>query len=132
MRSLRMVMPAAMLLLVLVACSSGTPAASHASVAPMLSPSPAPGGGQGGGDTPTPAAPAPVAQAVVAAPAPASIAVTFSGLRAGTYPVHLHSICSGRASFHITVVQSLVVGAAGRGTIAVPSSYFGRGLCLIV
>jgi hypothetical protein len=132
MRSLRLVVAAAMLLMVMVACSSGTPAASQ-----TLSPSPASGGGHGGDHaptsaTPTPAVTTPIAQAVAAAPAPTSIAVTFSGLRAGTYPVHLHSICSGRASFHITVVQSLVVGAAGRGTIAVPSSYFGRGLCLIV
>jgi hypothetical protein len=61
-----------------------------------------------------------------------SIAVGFSRLAAGTYPVHLHSICSGRQSFHITVVQSLAVGPDGRGTIHVPSSYFGRHLCLIV
>jgi hypothetical protein len=46
--------------------------------------------------------------------------------------VHLHSICSGRQNFHITVVQSLAVGLNGRGTIYVPTGYFGRGLCLIV
>jgi hypothetical protein len=69
---------------------------------------------------------------VAAAPAPTTIAVSFRGLPAGSYPVHVHSICSGRQSFHITVVQSLGVGSGGGGTIDVPSSYFGRGLCLIV
>ena len=63
---------------------------------------------------------------------PASIAVFFSGLRSGTYPVHVHSRCSGSPSFHIVVVQSLRVGSIGSGAIQVASSYFGRGLCLIV
>lgn len=58
--------------------------------------------------------------------------MNFSGLPVGTYPVHVHSICSGRQSFHVTVVQNLGVGSSGRGTIDVPSSYFGRGLCLVV
>lgn len=57
--------------------------------------------------------------------------VTFAGLPAGTYPVHVHSICSGSQAFHIAVMPSLVV-RAGTGTVAVPSGYFGRGLCLIV
>ncbi|HEV2217747.1 MAG TPA: hypothetical protein VGV88_09245 [Candidatus Dormibacteraeota bacterium] len=61
-----------------------------------------------------------------------TVPVTFTGLRAGIYPTHLHSRCSGSASFHITVLQTLVVGANGAGTIQVPSSYFGRGLCVIV
>ena len=64
--------------------------------------------------------------------APDTVSVTFTGLQAGSYPAHLHSRCSGSASFHITVLQTLVVGANGDGTIQVPSSYFGRGLCVIV
>jgi hypothetical protein len=56
----------------------------------------------------------------------------FYGLRAGTYPVHLHSRCSGSQGFHITVLQSLRANAGGRGSINVQRSYFGRGLCLIV
>ena len=57
--------------------------------------------------------------------------VVFSGLATGTFPVHLHSRCSGSQQFHVTVLQSLVV-RQGRGVISVPSGYFGRGLCLIV
>jgi len=45
--------------------------------------------------------------------------------------VHLHSICNGAQNFHITVLQSLVVGMGG-GSIQVPSGYAGRGLCVIV
>jgi hypothetical protein len=58
--------------------------------------------------------------------------VYFSGLPAGTFPTHLHSQCSGAQTFHVTVLQSLVVNGAGAGAIAVPSGYFGRGLCVIV
>lgn len=57
--------------------------------------------------------------------------VAFSGLPNGTYPVHLHSACSGSQQFHITVLGSLAV-RQGAGAIAVPSGYFGRGLCVIV
>jgi len=57
--------------------------------------------------------------------------VGFSRLPSGTFPTHLHSRCSGSQSFHITVLQSLVV-RAGTGTIQVSSAYFGRGLCVIV
>ena len=59
-------------------------------------------------------------------------AVVFYGLRAGTYPVHLHSRCNGSQGFHITVMPSLRVAASGRGSIDVGSSYFARALCLIV
>jgi hypothetical protein len=58
--------------------------------------------------------------------------VAFSSLSTGTYPVHLHSRCNGSQGFHITVLQSLRIGAGGSGGIDVPSAYFGRGLCLIV
>jgi hypothetical protein len=124
----RLVMPAAMLFMTMqVACSNGTPAASNVSESSAL-PSSAPSQSLA---PPAPETPSP-APTPAAAAAPTSIAVSFSGLPVGTYPVHVHSICSGRQSFHITVVQSLGVGAGGRGTIDVPSSYFGRGLCLIV
>ena len=59
--------------------------------------------------------------------------VYFSGLPAGTYPVHLHSICSGAQNFHIAVLQTLGVHeGVGTGNIQVRSGYFGRGLCIIV
>ena len=58
--------------------------------------------------------------------------VFFSGLPAGTYATHLHSACNGSQNFHVTVLDSVVVGASGSGSIAVPSGYFGRGLCVIV
>jgi hypothetical protein len=45
---------------------------------------------------------------------------------------HLHSICNGGQAFHITVLPNLGVRAGGAGAISVPSSYFGRGLCVIV
>jgi Cu-Zn family superoxide dismutase len=58
--------------------------------------------------------------------------VTFTGLHMGTFPVHLHSRCNGSQSFHITVLDNLVVNSSGSGTVAVPAGDFGRGLCLIV
>ena len=57
--------------------------------------------------------------------------VTFTGLPDGSYVTHLHSTCSGAQTFHITVLQTLVVHARS-GTIEVSSGYFGRGLCVIV
>jgi hypothetical protein len=106
MRSHRLVMPAAMLVMtMLVACSNGTRTASNAFESPAL---------------------------LSSTPSQSPASPCFSGLPVGTYPVHVHSICSGRQNFHITVVQSLGVGSGGRGTIDVPSSYFSRGLCLIV
>jgi hypothetical protein len=60
------------------------------------------------------------------------VTVAFSGFRAGTYPVHLHSRCNGRQNFHIAVLSSLHETSGGRGAISVPASYFSRGLCLIV
>ncbi|MDQ6878305.1 MAG: hypothetical protein M3082_11585 [Candidatus Dormibacteraeota bacterium] len=63
---------------------------------------------------------------------PGAIAVSFSGLKAGTYPVHLHSACNGSQSFHIAIEQSLVIDRGGNGKVTVTSSNFGRGLCLIV
>jgi hypothetical protein len=59
------------------------------------------------------------------------MAVGFTGLPSGSYITHLHSICNGSQSFHITVLQTLVI-RGGSGSIQVPSGYFGRGLCVIV
>jgi len=91
-------------------------------------------------DSPVPEAsgPTPTTLPPTAPPSPrptqpsATVAVAFSGLRPGTYAAHLHSRCSGNQSFHITVLQSLRVAIGGRGSIEVPRSYFGRGLCVIV
>jgi hypothetical protein len=106
------------------ACTSTAPAtsgraASLASVSALPSPS----------QLPSPAA-SPSASPAVAQPS--MVAVNFSGLLGGTYPVHLHSRCSGSQSFHLTVLETLQITSAGTGSIYVPSSYFRRGLCLIV
>jgi hypothetical protein len=101
------------------ACSSGSPPTSDLLPSPaQLSPSPSP--------LPQVESPAPRARP------PASRAVVFSGLRPGTYPVHLHSRCNGSQGFHIIVLGSLRVEARGSGSINVSSSYFSRGLCVIV
>ena len=63
---------------------------------------------------------------------PADLVVAFSRLPSGTYPVHVHSRCSGNQAFHIVVVESLRITSGGSGSIEVPRGYFGRGLCLIV
>lgn len=63
---------------------------------------------------------------------PTTMPVFFSALPAGTFTTHLHSICNGSQNFHVTVLDNLVVGASGSGSIEVPSGYFGRGLCVIV
>lgn len=104
-----------------VSCSSATPVGSAPSQAPVTT-SPVPA---------TSPSASPLSAAAAIAP-PADVTVAFSGLRAGTYPVHVHSRCSGNQAFHIVTVESLRVGSAGTGSIAVPRGYFGRGLCLIV
>ena len=92
----------------------------------------------GGAITPqTPPAVAPSAPpapqpATATPPAPSSYSVSFSGLAPGTYPVHLHSACNGSQSFHIAVLQSLVISPGMSGSIAVSAADFGRGWCLIV
>jgi hypothetical protein len=79
------------------------------------------------------AAPTPAAVAAApAAPPPDFLPVSFSGLRPGSYPVHLHTICNGTQSFHITVLGTLGVSAGGSGSIQVASGYFNRGWCVIV
>jgi hypothetical protein len=90
--------------------------------------------------SPVPASSSPSPIPVHLAPSPSPIpakpsltkAVVFHGLRAGTYPVHLHLRCNGSQGFHIIVLQSVRVAASGRGSIDVRSTYFGRSLCLIV
>jgi hypothetical protein len=113
-------------LMVLCACVGATPmAAAPASPAPspeQAIPSPAP----------RPPAPATSRPSAPAPRPPSTIAVRFAGLPFGTYHVHLHRVCSGNQAFHITIVPSLSVSRAGTGVINVASSYFGRGLCLIV
>jgi Cu-Zn family superoxide dismutase len=64
--------------------------------------------------------------------AAAAMNVTFTGLRQGTFPVHLHSRCNGSQTFHIAVLGDLVVNAAGSGSISVPEPDFGHGWCVIV
>jgi hypothetical protein len=77
-------------------------------------------------------APLPQPSVSPSVPRSSTVAVAFSGLAAGTYPVHLHSRCYGSQSFHIAVVETLQITSGGTGSIYVPTSYFGRGLCLIV
>jgi hypothetical protein len=107
---------------VAAACSSGAEPTSAVAASPLpvfASPSPIPVH-----FAPSPS-PTPTKQSLTRA-------VVFYGLRAGSYPVHLHSRCNGSQGFHITVLQSLRVSTGGRGAIDVRTSYFGRGLCLIV
>lgn len=58
--------------------------------------------------------------------------VYFTGLPAGSYPVHLHNRCNANQAFHITVIGYLAVESNGQGAISVPAQDFGRGWCLIV
>jgi hypothetical protein len=103
------------------ACSSAVSAVSRPTQSPVAaSPS-------------TPSSPSASPESAGAALArPSDVKVAFSGLRAGTFPVHVHSRCSANQAFHIVVVESLRVNSMGTGAIEVPRGYFGRGLCLIV
>jgi hypothetical protein len=110
---------AALFLMAVASCSSGMP---HAS-APVESP---PTASRSVGPSASPAS-------ASAALAPsANVPVSFSGLPGGTYPVHIHSRCSGNQAFHIITIESLRVSSGGGGSIEVPRGYFGRGLCVIV
>ena len=114
------------------ACGTASPASQRAAAPSPAATTSAPVESASPSASPVTPSPSPSASPVAApAPRPATIAVTFTGLRSGTYPVHIHSICNGSQAFHIVVVQSLV-SMGGTGTIGVPSGYFGRGLCLIV
>lgn len=106
----------------LVACGSTQGPTASAPSPSLPSPSPSATALPSPSPSPSPAAPA---------PRPSAYPVVFSGLPNGTYPVHLHSACSGSQQFHITVLQSLVV-RQGAGGISVPAGYFGRDLCVIV
>jgi len=124
MKAIGCALSASVLLLVVQACAApprvGAAAPSPAVSSPAAEPVPAP---------------SPTASPVKAgAPpaAPATLPVAFFGQPAGTYPVHLHSACNGTQKFHLTVLQGLSVGGDGSGSVEVPSSYFGRGLCVIV
>jgi hypothetical protein len=121
------------LVFVLTAC--GTVASRPAlqpSPSPTASPTPSPSPSPSPTASPTPSpSPNPSPSASPQAQAPSSTSVTFAGLPNGSYVAHLHSICNGAQSFHITVLQELTV-RGGTGTIQVPSGYFGRGLCVIV
>jgi len=112
---------AALSLAAVASCSSATPPAS-APVESAAKASPSPSASQS-------ASPASAAGAL--AP-PANVAVSFSGLPGGTYPVHVHSRCNGNQAFHIITIESLRVNSVGGGSVEVPRGYFGRGLCLIV
>jgi hypothetical protein len=122
---------AAALLLVVQACGSAPSASAAPPPTAVASPSAEPSPTPIPSLSPPPAPPPPAKPEPVPA-VPASLPVSFYALPTGMYPVHLHSVCSGAQNFHVTVVQSLSVGSGGSGSIQVPSSYFGRGLCVIV
>jgi hypothetical protein len=119
--------------LVAAACSSASPAAASQAVSPAqatqrsASPSTLPVQPSRSPSSP-PMQPSPTPSPVQAS----TVMVAFSGWRAGTYPVHLHSRCNGSQGLHITVAQNLRVASGGTGAIGVPRAYFGRGLCLII
>lgn len=69
----------------------------------------------------------------VKAPSPPSaLPIGFSNVPPGTYAVHLHSMCSGRQTYHLAYLPDLAVGSAHTGQILVPAADFGRGWCVIV
>jgi hypothetical protein len=106
----------------MVACGAGTAGQLPNPVQPPARTTPSPQV-PNASPSPTPAEPVVV---------PATITVSFTGLKLGSYPVHLHLACNGAQSFHIAIEQSLVIDRGGSGRISVASSNFGRGLCLIV
>ena len=120
-RSAFMIGITVVLVMTRAACSSFVPETSNPPPPPAQAfPSPSP-------------STSPALHSSLASPAqPSSVAVVFSGLPAGTYPVHLHSRCAGSQGFHIIALASLHVVSSGSGSISVSRSYFGRGLCLIV
>lgn len=122
MRTILALVAAVIFLAGFAGCGHNAGQAAQPSMTPTPTASPSP--------TPT-SAPSPT-PSPTAAQAPATRAVDFSGLPAGSYVTHLHSICNGSQNFHITVLGTLVVGGGGTGSISVSSGYFGRGLCVIV
>jgi hypothetical protein len=81
---------------------------------------------------PSTIAPAPPLPPPPPPPPPQYLAVGFTGLAPGSYPVHLHAICNGRQGYHIAYLPELNVSAAGSGAVEVPAAYFGKGWCLVV
>ena len=103
------------------------PATPSASAAPVSAPTPSPS------PSPIAVAATPLPPAPTDPPAQASdFTVAFQGLRPGTYPVHLHSICNGRQGYHLAYLPNLYVSAMSTGGISVPAMDFGHGWCVVV
>ena len=77
-------------------------------------------------------APAVTAPAPAPAPPPATLTAALGPLAAGTYTVHLHTICNGGPAFHITTIGFVTVGPDGGATVTLPGGDFGKGWCLVV
>lgn len=104
--------------------SAAAPSPPPTGASPPASPSPAPEATPIATPTPEPAPPP--------RPEAAFGYVRFSGLAAGTYPVHLHRICNGGQGYHLAYLPNLAISAAGAGQIVVPARDFGQGWCLVV
>jgi hypothetical protein len=103
------------------------PATPSASAAPVSVPTPLPS------TAPIAVAATPLPPAPTDLPAQASeFTVAFQGLRPGTYPVHLHSICNGRQAYHLAYLPNLSISAMGTGSVSVPAMDFGHGWCVVV
>jgi hypothetical protein len=103
------------------------PPAASASAAPVSAPAPTPS------PSPIAVAATPLPPAPTDPPAQLSeFTVAFQGLRPGTYPVHLHSICNGRQGYHLAYLPSLSISAMSTGGISVPAMDFGHGWCVVV
>jgi hypothetical protein len=126
--------------LLLISCSSAATAAQSVPSGPMptsagAGPSPLPAAATDPAPSPsTTAAATPIATPPPAPPAapPDPLFVGFAGLAPGSYPVHLHRICSGLQGYHLAYLPDLAISAAGSGGIAVPAADFRNGWCLVV
>ena len=114
----------------LIAVNACAPPATSATIAVRASPSPTILAPSAPAAVESPGPPLNLGTKVVAQPT--TVTVVFSGLPRGVYPTHLHSRCSGSAAFHLIVLQNLEVGPSGSGSVQVPTSYSGRGFCVIV
>jgi hypothetical protein len=63
-----------------------------------------------------------------------TVAVSVTGLAAGSHEVHVHRDCTGNPDLHVTTLGSLLVNAAGAGsqTFSLDASLRGRGFDLLV
>src|SRR5205814_4523644 len=118
---------AATALVVLALAACGTPRAGQA---PPLREAAAPAQQL----MPTPQAD--LAAPVIAAPArpqapavPTQMTVSLGALGAGTYTVHLHTICNGGTAFHITTIGFV---SGSQPVLTLPAADFGKGWCLVV